>query len=211
MRRKPFYIIALILGLALLPFHHLKYSVGDTLFTALGISPWSNGSSNTGLHFPVIIGTILLAIGITGIYRSYRSKYPRILRWLILGSIAFFLVFPSISEAAMYVVKHNAQGDDSVDVTVASCRYNINDKQTEAECTFTLFNYGKAESLTIRPIFTKQMNGLTDMKFEKNELSMDRHSKFDGTMKFQGRLPNEAGISGWSSQVEMEVEVQNKK
>ena len=57
-------VILIVLGLILGgTWNSAKYCIGDKIFIALGISPWSNGSSGT--HYPAIIGSFVILAGIS--------------------------------------------------------------------------------------------------------------------------------------------------
>lgn len=57
-------VLLIVLGLILGgTWNSAKYCIGDKIFIALGISPWSNGSSGT--HYPAIIGSFVILAGIS--------------------------------------------------------------------------------------------------------------------------------------------------
>lgn len=81
--------LSLILGVT---WNRTKYCIGDEIFLALGISPWSNGSSGT--HYPGIIGSFVILAGITILNLTLQKK-ARFWIWtaVILFLILFNLVF----------------------------------------------------------------------------------------------------------------------
>lgn len=86
-------VILIVLGLILGgTWNSAKYCIGDKIFIALGISPWSNGSSGT--HYPAIIGSFIILVG-TNILNLTLQKKARFWIWaaVILSLILFNLFF----------------------------------------------------------------------------------------------------------------------
>ena len=55
-------ILLIITGLAFgVTWNPTKYCLGDEIFKALGLSPWSNGFSGT--HYPAVIGIFVILAG----------------------------------------------------------------------------------------------------------------------------------------------------
>ena len=61
--------IILVLGVT---WNSARYCIGDELFIALGISPWSNGSSGT--HYPAVIGIFVILVGISMLNLTLNKK-----------------------------------------------------------------------------------------------------------------------------------------
>ena len=81
------------LGLVLsVTWNGVRYCIGDELFVALGISPWSNGSS--GIHYPAVIGSFVILVGIS-ILNLTLNKKTRLWIWItvILSLIVYNLIF----------------------------------------------------------------------------------------------------------------------
>ena len=86
-------VLLIVLGLILgVSWNSAKYCIGDEIFIALGISPWSNGSSGT--HYPAVIGSFVILAGIS-ILNFTLQKKTRLLIWtaLILCFILLNLIF----------------------------------------------------------------------------------------------------------------------
>lgn len=86
-------VLLIVLGLILGgTWNSAKYCIGDKIFIALGISPWSNGSSGT--HYPAIIGSFIILVG-TNILNLTLQKKARFWIWaaVILSLILFNLFF----------------------------------------------------------------------------------------------------------------------
>ena len=61
--------LGLVLGVT---WNSARYCIGDELFVALGISPWSNGSSGT--HYPAVIGIFVILVGISMLNLTLNKK-----------------------------------------------------------------------------------------------------------------------------------------
>ena len=86
-------VILMALGLVLgVTWNSKKYCVGDEIFLALGMSPWSNGTSGT--HYPAVVGSLIIIAGMC-ILNSTLQKKARVLLWaaVILSLVLFNLVF----------------------------------------------------------------------------------------------------------------------
>ncbi|MDQ0088740.1 hypothetical protein J2T12_002150 [Paenibacillus anaericanus] len=205
MKKGYFYIAAILVALLLLPFHHLGYSLGDSIFKAVGLSPWSK-INNTGFHLPAIIGILLLIVGTSGTVKFYKPKYPKILRRIIIGCCVFFIVVPYVSEGTMYLLKHNSNEIDSIDVADLKCRYKTDEGNSViADCTFELYNYGKAEKISLKPVLN---NEFKQFEFQSNTLSLDSHSKLNMSMQFNGIQKDESVVvSGSLGEVYLDLEI----
>ena len=66
-------VLLIVLGLILGgTWNSAKYCIGDKIFIALSISPWSNGSSGT--HYPAIIGSFVILAGISILNLTLQKK-----------------------------------------------------------------------------------------------------------------------------------------
>ena len=88
-------VLLIILGLVLGVTYKDGLCVGDNLFTALGLPAWSNGT--TGTHYPAVVGSVIILIGIGLLNYTLQTKARRLL-WgiVILLLIAFNLLFSII-------------------------------------------------------------------------------------------------------------------
>ena len=89
-------VLLIVLGLILgVSWNSAKYCIGDEIFIALGISPWSNGSS--GIHYPAVIGSFVILAGISILNLTLQKK-TRLWIWnaLILCLILLNLIFTYI-------------------------------------------------------------------------------------------------------------------
>ena len=71
-------VALIVIGLAMgVTWTSSKFCLGDQLFLSLGLPAWSNGT--TGVHYPAIVGSVFLLIGI-GFANS--SLPEKIRRWI---------------------------------------------------------------------------------------------------------------------------------
>lgn len=200
------YISAVIAAMFLLPRHHLGESIGDSLFRAVGLSPWTGGE-NTGLHIPVIIGIPLLLVGIIGVVSVYRDRHPKIGNILVISCIVFALVFSTISEKTMFLVKQNAVDAASVDIANGNCQFKTDQNELLLNCTFTIYNYGKADRIELAPIIPEWLQTDGFPAFNANQLDIPKRKKTTYTMPFTSTLNNGSNYSGGINDVEFEVNV----
>jgi len=86
--------IALILsGLILgVTWNKESFCIGDKIFASLGLPAWSSGTSGT--HYPAVIGTIILLLGISILSSTFSEKarkwiWPSIILLLVVLSLLF--------------------------------------------------------------------------------------------------------------------------
>ncbi|MNP52685.1 hypothetical protein D3C76_1470950 [compost metagenome] len=96
MKKRLLYITVLCIGVLMLVRTHLHVSLGDNIFSTVGISPWIG--KNTKFHLPVILGLIFLLIGLMGTVKIYKPRYPKVLSRIIIACVAVMLIFPLVSE-----------------------------------------------------------------------------------------------------------------
>ncbi|WP_145040419.1 hypothetical protein [Paenibacillus sp. Y412MC10] len=146
-------ISAIILGLLFISNQHLGYSFGDDLFRWAGISPWTK-QGNYGLHLPVIAGLILLTIGILRVTSIYRPLYPKIMSRIMIGCVAWIVVFPFVSESVMFVANFNSSGISTVAYSKkdSNCEYRTENEVILARCQIQIYSYGTERQVTVRPL-----------------------------------------------------------
>lgn len=115
------------------------FCIGDRIFWALGVSPWSNGQ--TGFHYPFIITFSLLIIG------CLEAKRVMLLRQLLVLLLLLSFITPSAvsSVKPFYYRMHN--GLASVEYDLKNSNFNIRSsddhKKMEILGAIALTNYGK--------------------------------------------------------------------
>ncbi|SMF92447.1 hypothetical protein SAMN05661091_5828 [Paenibacillus uliginis N3/975] len=184
----------------------MGYSFGDDLFRWIGISPWTDGKSR-GLHLPVLFGFLLLIFGVVGASRIYQSRYPKIMSRLIIGCVAFIMIFPFITENLFFLTKFNSTGVSSVAFSKkdSQCNYETEDKTVKIKCQLNLYNYGKEHSITIRPLLD---DGFMQFEIEPQTISLVPHNQSNRSMVFYGKIMNRdiSSAGGWRNSVGVEIE-----
>ncbi|MEC0307321.1 hypothetical protein P4H67_11175 [Paenibacillus lautus] len=153
------------MGLLFISNQHLGYSFGDDLFRWAGVSPWTK-KGNYGFHLPVITGLILLMVGILWVVRIYRPRYPKIMSRVMIGCVAWIVVFPFVSESAMFVANFNSSGISTVAYSKkdSKCDYRTEDDAIRAHCQIHIYSYGTEQQVTVRPLSVDIGGRMVDFK-----------------------------------------------
>lgn len=180
-------ISAIIVGLLFISNQHLGYSFGDDLFRWAGISPWTQ-EGNYGLHLPVLAGLILLVAGILWVARIYRSHYPKIMSRLLIGCIAWIVIFPFLSEFVMYVVNYNSSGISTVSYSRkdSKCDYRTENDAIRAHCQFHIYSYGNEQQVMVRPLSVDIGGRMVD--FESKVVTVRPRGRIQISETFEGFL-----------------------
>jgi len=180
-------ISAIILGLFFISNQHLGYSFGDDLFRWAGISPWTK-QGNYGLHLPVIAGLILLTFGILRVTSIYRPIYPKIMSRVMIGCIAWIVVFPFVSESVMFVANFNSSGISTVAYSKkdSNCEYRTENEVILARCHIQIYSYGTERQVTVRPLSVDVGGRVID--FEPKVVAVRPRGKVQVHESFEGFL-----------------------
>lgn len=84
-----FVVFGLILGVT---WNKENFCIGDKMFAAIGLPAWSNGT-----HYPAVVGTIILLLGIAVFNSTFPEKFRR-WTWIAIALIlaALSLLFSLI-------------------------------------------------------------------------------------------------------------------
>ena len=84
-------IIMIVLGIILgVTWNKNGLCIGDNLFSTLGLPAWSHGTSfNRGTHYPAVIGTILILVGLNVFNYTLKVNYQK---WFWASVLIFFSV-----------------------------------------------------------------------------------------------------------------------
>jgi hypothetical protein len=188
---------------------HMGESLGDSMFHSLGISPWTK-SNDSGVHWPVVFGLLLMLTGVIGAIRFLRPRYPKILSRIIIGCIAFVCLFPIVTEKAMFFLQRNATGVNSLDYNPnkSTCQIQTLESTIKANCSFALMNYGDQQEFTIRPLMRMPAPGI---RFEPKKLNIPPHSRLSVGMDFESPRKGEISFSGTELEIGIEIEVDGVK
>lgn len=180
----------------------------------LGLPVWITTTATIGrIHITVLLGLLLLIVGIVGAVKHYRNRYPKILSRTIIGCLALIIIYPFITEKAMFLIKYNSSGIHSLDYTKkdSHCSYNTNNNQVTATCTFTLYNYGVADEVRLKPIIDDFVPGI---KFYEETVQIAPHGKVHVRTAFYGEQEDGIQRSGGvvnGMGLELEVDGQRKR
>ena len=69
-------LVFIVFGLALgVTWNKENFCIGDKMFAAIGLPAWSSGTSGT--HYPAVIGTIVILLGIAVLNSTFPEKFRR--------------------------------------------------------------------------------------------------------------------------------------
>ena len=87
-------VLLIISGLAFgVTWNPTKYCLGDEIFNALGLSPWSNGFSGT--HYPAVIGIFITLAGMIVLSLTLNKK-ARTWLWIAIVLLCLLLNLLSV-------------------------------------------------------------------------------------------------------------------
>ncbi|CAM4038096.1 hypothetical protein COLU111180_20430 [Cohnella lubricantis] len=209
-KKEALFFVLIMVGLLLISNTQLGYSFGDSIFRAVGIPPWINTEYDSGLHISVIFGLLVIVAGYIGAVKFYQVRFPKIRSRIILSCIAFVFLLPIVTENAMILLKYNSVSINSVDFSKnnSQCSYRSEEANVKADCTITLINYGKGKDVTIRPYL---LRSATKVMFEPMTVTLPPHEKVGISMAFNGKQLDGTGLSGWSKDIGIEIEVDGLK
>ncbi|WP_027084427.1 hypothetical protein [Cohnella panacarvi] len=204
MRREACFPIAILLALFILTGNHVGRSVGEAIFEMLGLSPWSN-ADGTGFHWPALLGLPMLIVGFVGTVKYYKPRYPRIVSRIVIGYLLFIFLYPQAAERATFLLLHNADGFRSIDYVKedSHCTFQSDEYKVMASCSFTIYNYGNVDEMTIKPILSDEYG----IRFEAKTLPLREHEKNSFGTQFEGTQNEMTGFRGSDRQIGAEIEL----
>lgn len=173
----------------------------------LGLPVWITTTATIGrIHITVLLGLLLLIVGIVGTVRNYRNRYPKILSRTIIGCLVLIIIYPFMTEKAMFLIKYNSSGIHSLDYTKkdSQCSYTTNSNQVTATCSFTLYNYGIENEVTLKPIIGFD----PEIKFYEETVQIAPHSKVQVRSEFYGEQEDGVERSGGGNGIGIGLELQ---
>lgn len=187
LKNKILSIATIIVGLLFISYQHLGYALGDDLFRWAGISPWTK-EGNYGLHLPAIAGLVLLVTGILWATRIYRHRYPKIMSRVLMGCVAWIIIFPFVSKSVMYVVNFNSSGITTVAYSKkdSKCDYRTENEAILARCQIQIYSYGTERHVSLRPL-GMEVGGKT-IDFEPKVVTVRPRGQIQIDETFEGFL-----------------------
>ncbi|WP_211749223.1 hypothetical protein [Paenibacillus sp. Marseille-Q4541] len=151
------YVLFLLSSLIFVGFNHRGSIVGDDLFSAIGIPPWSDPVTSQGFHYSTIFGIVMVIISGNLTIKHFRKHYKKYVgRTVLISSIIFIYVYPLLTEQLYYLTHAKKTGIEVVDFLEkdSRCMYDTVEDIVSIQCTLRIANYGgHDENVKIRPIF----------------------------------------------------------
>lgn len=201
--------------------HHLGYSVGDTILSHLGVSPYTK-SYISGVHVTFFVGIGLIWCGYYVVRRELMQAYPRLAKKLWLVVLLVIVSYPYVSDKMMYLTKWGATGMDGVYFVrdESSCIYNVQESGvTGAACTITLKNYGRHDvSVALKPDLARTygnqddplFNTLNSVELGPVHLDLKAHAAFSGRLVFKGQAKAPFQVGGRLTDIVFDVTADGK-
>lgn len=153
------YVLFLLSSLIFVGITHQGSMVGDYLFKAIGIPPWSNSVTSNGLHYSAIFGIVMVILSGNVTIKHFRRRYKQYVgRTVVISCILFIYVYPLLTEQLYYLTHVRKTGVEVVDFLDkdSRCTYGTQDDIVSFQCALRMINYGgQNESVKIRPIIQR--------------------------------------------------------
>lgn len=150
------HVLFLLCSLIFLGVTHRGTIVGDRIFHAIGISPWSDPETNQGFHYSMIFGIVMVILSGKLTINHFRQRYKKYVgRTIMISCIIFFYSYPLLTEQVYYLLNGNKSGIEVVDLLKkdSRCVYSTQEDTVPILCNLRVTNYGRqTEKIWIRPI-----------------------------------------------------------
>lgn len=165
------WLLVAVAGFLLAAPHHLSESLGNEWFELLGVPEEIPTDGGGRFQLPQIVGVALMISGLIGANKAYiqerRKNGSLLIRgiggWLVAGVAIAAGVYPFLTEKAIVGLYYFADGPRSVayNAEQSDCRIAVDEPsgEWEADCTFVIYNYGRANAVSVVPVLT----GLSDV------------------------------------------------
>ncbi len=107
----------------------------------------------------------------------------------------------------MFLLKYNAAGRNSMDISNSSCYVRTEENKLLADCSFTIYNYGELDQIIIKPTLSYEMLGKEQIDFGVNTLALEPHRKMNIRIPFKGTPKDGSYSMGPVKDVEYDIEV----
>ncbi|MDO7907456.1 hypothetical protein Q5741_13675 [Paenibacillus sp. JX-17] len=192
-----FYILLTFLALGFGQNHFMGYSLGDSLLEGLGLSAWTKRDP-IGLHITFFV---TLALFVPGYVLSLRRNRSRSFRtWFHIAIISFLIVYPWLSEKAVFRVNYFSAGGKTVlyyqDESSCSFRHTADEQgQGTASCKLKLANTGREKlEVTLIPVISQALKDSpplspNQIQLEPQTVVLEPHSITNVNPSFHNRRP----------------------
>ncbi|MGQ8871654.1 hypothetical protein [Paenibacillus sp. TSA_86.1] len=198
--------------------HHLGFSVGDSLLSFIGISPYTT-SYLSGVHITMYFGLGMLACGYYLTRKEIMRKFPLLARTLWIGVLIIIFSYSYMTDKLMYVVKWEATGVSSLSYMQndSSCTYDVSSNgQAFATCKLTLKNYSSsAVAAMVKPDLAESYsnqddplsNSLKSVQLQAESIQIKPRATFTGKLEFSGVAKCPLEVSGNLKGIVLDVAV----
>lgn len=198
--------------------HHLGFSVGDTMLSAIGISPYTT-SYLSGVHITLFLGLGIFACGFYLTRKEIGKSFPALAKGLWIVVIAIVLSYSYMTDKFMYVAKWGASGINAVSYVqnASSCTFNVlKTGETRATCDLTLKNYGRdSVSAVLLPDLARSyklkddplLEALQSVQLRPVHVEIERHGTFTGKLEFYGKAESPLFVNGKLMDIVLDVGV----
>lgn len=211
--------VALLLFAIIFTFnHHLGFSVGDTLLSAIGMSPYTK-SYLSGVHITIFLGLGIFACGFYLTRKEIGRTFPGLAKRLWIVVLAIVLSYSFMTDKLMYVVKWGASGIHGISYVqnTSSCTYDVlEDGATRATCELTLKNYSSA---SVAAVLMPDLAGsyrnqddplyasLQSVRLKPVHIELGPQETFTGKLEFAGVADSPLQVKGKLIDIVLDVAV----
>ncbi|MGC5771336.1 hypothetical protein [Paenibacillus pabuli] len=216
--RLVFSVMFLMFGIIFTFKHHLGFSVGDTMLSAMGLSPYTTAYVR-GVHITLFLGMGLLACSYYLTRQEMMPFYPSLAKrlWLIVLVIVFSYSY--MTDKLMYVAKWGASGINGVSYVQnkSSCTYDVLDNGiTRVNCDLTLKNYSREPvAAVLLPDLARSYKfkddplyeSLSSVRLKPVNVEIEPYGTFKGQLAFSGLAECPLQVKGKLIDIVLDVAV----
>ncbi|MFB8373416.1 hypothetical protein ACWIE6_06395 [Paenibacillus taichungensis] len=216
--RLVFSAMLLLFGIIFTFKHHLGFSVGDTMLSAIGMSPYTT-SYVSGVHITIFFGMGILACSYYLTRKEIMPLYPVLAKRLWLIVLAIVLSYSYMTDKLMYVAKWGASGINGVSYVQndSSCTYDVLDNGiTRVNCDLTLKNYTRESvAAVLLPDLARSYKHHDDPLYESLQsvelkpvhIEIEPYGTFKGQLAFSGLADSPLQVNGKLTDIVLDVAV----
>ncbi|CAI6028672.1 hypothetical protein PAECIP112173_00547 [Paenibacillus sp. JJ-100] len=198
--------------------HHLGFSVGDSLLSSIGISPYTT-SYLSGVHITMFFGLGILACGYYLTRKEMMLEFPILARRLWIAVLVLIISYSYVTDKVMYVVKWGAGGMNGIAYMQnnSSCVYDVSSNgETLAICELTLKNYSSSPVVAmVKPDLAGSYhneddplsNSLRSVQLKAIPIQIEPRTTYTGKLEFSGVAECPLQVRGRLNDVVLNVAV----
>ncbi|MFC9707860.1 hypothetical protein JNUCC31_26520 [Paenibacillus sp. JNUCC31] len=216
--RLVFSVMFLMFGIIFTFKHHLGFSVGDTMLSAIGLSPYTT-SYASGVHITLFLGMGILACSYYVTRQEMMPFYPSLAKRLWLIVLVIVLSYSYMTDKLMYVAKWGASGINGVSYVQnnSSCTYDVLDNGiTRVNCDLTLKNYSREPvAAVLLPDLARSYKfkddplyeSLNSVRLTPVNVEIEPYGTFKGQLAFSGLAESPLQVKGKLIDIVLDVAV----